>query len=122
MKQSRKPSAERTNIVLDSKLVERVKRLAKVKTTHDAVDVALEHYVPVGIGCLANCQRSSHPIPDRLREVRRTCTRDVDGRASLHDDAAYNASAGSPLKHLCDFLGDFTADEIALSSDSKARC
>jgi predicted nucleic acid-binding protein/Arc/MetJ family transcription regulator len=45
MKQSRKPTAERTNIVLDSKLVERVKRLAKVKTTRDAVHVALEHYV-----------------------------------------------------------------------------
>jgi len=45
MKQSRKPSSERTNIVLDSKLVERVKRLAKVKTTRDAVHVALEHYV-----------------------------------------------------------------------------
>jgi Arc/MetJ family transcription regulator len=45
MKQLRKPSAERTNIVLDSKLVERVKRLAKVKTTRDAVHVALEHYV-----------------------------------------------------------------------------
>ena len=43
--QSRKQSAERTNIVLDSKLVERVKRLAKVKTTRDAVHVALEHYV-----------------------------------------------------------------------------
>ena len=42
MKQLRKPSAERTNIVLDSKLVERVKRLAKVKTTRDAVHVALE--------------------------------------------------------------------------------
>ena len=45
MKQFRKPSAGRTNIVLDSKLVERVKRLAKVKTTRDAVHVALEHYV-----------------------------------------------------------------------------
>jgi Arc/MetJ family transcription regulator len=45
MKQLRKPNAERTNIVLDSKLVERVKRLAKVKTTRDAVHVALEHYV-----------------------------------------------------------------------------
>ena len=45
MKQLRKPTAERTNIVLDSKLVERVKRLAKVKTTRDAVHVALEHYI-----------------------------------------------------------------------------
>ena len=45
MRQLRKPSAGRTNIVLDSKLVERVKRLAKVKTTRDAVHVALEHYV-----------------------------------------------------------------------------
>jgi Arc/MetJ family transcription regulator len=45
MKQLRSPSAERTNIVLDSKLVERVKRLANVKTTRDAVHVALEHYV-----------------------------------------------------------------------------
>jgi len=40
-----KSSAGRTNIVLDSKLVERVKRLAKVKTTRDAVHIALEHYV-----------------------------------------------------------------------------
>jgi Arc/MetJ family transcription regulator len=45
MKQIRKPNAERTNIVLDSKLVQRVKRLAKVETTRDAVHVALEHYV-----------------------------------------------------------------------------
>jgi Arc/MetJ family transcription regulator len=45
MKHVRKPNAERTNIVLDSKLVQRVKRLAKVKTTRDAVHVALEHYV-----------------------------------------------------------------------------
>jgi len=45
MKQMRRSSAERTNIVLDSKLVERVKRLAKVKTTRDAVHIALEHYV-----------------------------------------------------------------------------
>jgi Arc/MetJ family transcription regulator len=45
MKHVRKPSAERTNIVLDSKLVQRVKRLAKIKTTRDAVQVALEHYV-----------------------------------------------------------------------------
>ena len=45
MKHIRRSSAERTNIVLDSKLVQRVKRLAKVKTTRDAVHVALEHYV-----------------------------------------------------------------------------
>jgi Arc/MetJ family transcription regulator len=45
MKHVRKPSAERTNIALDSELVQRVKRLAKVKTTRDAVHVALEHYV-----------------------------------------------------------------------------
>ena len=45
MKQSRRSIAERTNIVLDSKLVDQVKRLAKVKTTRDAVHVALEHYV-----------------------------------------------------------------------------
>jgi Arc/MetJ family transcription regulator len=45
MKHVRKPSAERTNIVLDSKLVQRVKQLAKVKTTRDAVHVALGHYV-----------------------------------------------------------------------------
>jgi Arc/MetJ family transcription regulator len=45
MKQMRKSSAERTNILLDSKLVDRVKRLANVKTTRDAVHVALEHYV-----------------------------------------------------------------------------
>jgi Arc/MetJ family transcription regulator len=37
--------AERTNIVLDSKLVERVKRLAKVKTARDTVHVMLGHYV-----------------------------------------------------------------------------
>jgi Arc/MetJ family transcription regulator len=45
MRSIRKSSTERTNIVLDSQLVERVKRLAKVKTTRDAVHVALEHYV-----------------------------------------------------------------------------
>ncbi len=37
VKQVRKSSAERTNIVLDSKLVERVKRLANVKTTRYAL-------------------------------------------------------------------------------------
>ncbi len=45
MKPIRRSSAERTNILLDSKLVDRVKRLANVKTTRDAVHVALEHYV-----------------------------------------------------------------------------
>lgn len=45
MKQQRKPIAERTNIVLDSRLIQRVKLLANVKTTRDAVHVALEHYV-----------------------------------------------------------------------------
>jgi Arc/MetJ family transcription regulator len=45
MKNIRKSSADRTNIVIDSKLVDRVKRLAKVSTTRDAVHVALEHYV-----------------------------------------------------------------------------
>jgi Arc/MetJ family transcription regulator len=45
MKQARKRSAGRTNIVLDSKLVDRVKRLANVKTARDAVHLALEHYV-----------------------------------------------------------------------------
>jgi Arc/MetJ family transcription regulator len=45
MKPIRKSAAERTNIVLDSRLVERVKLLAKVKTTRDAVHAALEHYV-----------------------------------------------------------------------------
>jgi Arc/MetJ family transcription regulator len=45
VKRLRRPGAERTNIVLDSILVERVKRLAGVKTARDAVHVALEHYV-----------------------------------------------------------------------------
>jgi Arc/MetJ family transcription regulator len=45
MKPIRRASAERTNIVLDSKLVERVKRLANVSTTRAAVHIALEHYV-----------------------------------------------------------------------------
>lgn len=45
VKQARRTSAERTNIVLDTKLIARVKRLAKVRTTRDAVHVALEHYV-----------------------------------------------------------------------------
>jgi Arc/MetJ family transcription regulator len=45
VKQARGSSADRTNIVLDAKLVNRVKRLASVKTTREAVHVALEHYV-----------------------------------------------------------------------------
>jgi Arc/MetJ family transcription regulator len=45
VKQLRRPRSERTNIVLDSKLVAKVKRLANVRTTRDAVHVALEHYV-----------------------------------------------------------------------------
>ena len=45
MKPLRRAGAERTNIVLDTRLVERVKRIANVKTTRDAVHVALEHYV-----------------------------------------------------------------------------
>jgi Arc/MetJ family transcription regulator len=45
VKQTRGISADRTNIVLDAKLVNRVKRLASVKTTREAVHVALEHYV-----------------------------------------------------------------------------
>ena len=45
MKQIRTSSAKCTNILLDSRLVDRVKRLANVKTTHEAVHVALEHYV-----------------------------------------------------------------------------
>lgn len=45
MRQARRPAADRTNIVLDSKLVARVKRLASVRTTREAVHVALEHYV-----------------------------------------------------------------------------
>ena len=45
MATSKRRAAERTNIVLDAALVNRVKRLAKVRTTRDAVHVALEHYV-----------------------------------------------------------------------------
>lgn len=36
---------ERTNVVLDTKLLRAVKRLAKVRTTRDALHVALDHYV-----------------------------------------------------------------------------
>jgi Arc/MetJ family transcription regulator len=45
MKRTRTRSGDGTNIVLDSKLVRRVKRLARVKTTREAVHVALDHYV-----------------------------------------------------------------------------
>jgi Arc/MetJ family transcription regulator len=44
MKSSRTSAAARTNVVLDRKLVATVKRLAKVKTTREAVHIALEHY------------------------------------------------------------------------------
>jgi Arc/MetJ family transcription regulator len=37
-------SGSRTNIVLDERLVARVKRLSRAKTTREAVHVALEHY------------------------------------------------------------------------------
>ncbi len=40
-----KAPSGRTNIVLDPRLVARVKRLARVKTSREAVNVALEHYV-----------------------------------------------------------------------------
>jgi Arc/MetJ family transcription regulator len=45
MRPSRKSTAERTNIVLDTELVERVKRISRAKTTREAVHVALDHYV-----------------------------------------------------------------------------
>lgn len=45
MNQRNASGLERTNIVLDGKLVARVKRLAHVKTTREAVHLALEHYV-----------------------------------------------------------------------------
>lgn len=45
MKNSTRRTLDRTNIVLDTALVNRVKRLAKVRTTRDAVHVALDHYV-----------------------------------------------------------------------------
>ena len=44
MKHARRSASERTNIVLDTKLVNRVKRLANVKTTREAVHLALDHY------------------------------------------------------------------------------
>lgn len=34
----------RTNVVLDQRLVAKVKRLSRAKTTREAVQVALEHY------------------------------------------------------------------------------
>lgn len=45
MKQRAGTGTERTNIVLDPRLVAKVKRLAHVKTTREAVHLALEHYV-----------------------------------------------------------------------------
>jgi Arc/MetJ family transcription regulator len=45
MKSTKPRPADRTNIVLDHALVRRVKRLAGVRTTRDAVHVALDHYV-----------------------------------------------------------------------------
>jgi len=60
------PNADRTNIVIDSKLVARVKRLANVKTTRDAVRVALEHYVRY------SSSRAGEPVwlaPPILQEV-----------------------------------------------------
>lgn len=38
-------TSDRTNILLDPKLVSRVKRLAGVTTTREAVHIALDHYV-----------------------------------------------------------------------------
>jgi Arc/MetJ family transcription regulator len=37
-------SGVRTNVVLDEKLVTRVKRLSRAKTTREAIQLALEHY------------------------------------------------------------------------------
>ena len=42
--QSRKREPQRTNVVLDARLVRTVKRLARVRTTREAVQAALEHY------------------------------------------------------------------------------
>lgn len=42
---TKRRTTDRTNIVLDAALVNRVKRLAKVRTTRDAVHIALDHYV-----------------------------------------------------------------------------
>ena len=38
-------AAARTNIVLDERLVTRVKRLSGAKTTREAVQLALDHYI-----------------------------------------------------------------------------
>jgi len=35
----------RTNVMLDARLVNRVKRLASVKTTREAIHLALDHYI-----------------------------------------------------------------------------
>lgn len=43
-KSASSPARARTNIVLDSQLVARVKRIARVRTTREAVQTALEHY------------------------------------------------------------------------------
>ena len=45
MKHAGRAAAERTNIVLDARLVDRVKRRARVKTTREAVHAALDHFV-----------------------------------------------------------------------------
>jgi Arc/MetJ family transcription regulator len=42
---TKRRTTDRTNIVLDATLVNRVKHLAKVRTTRDAVHIALDHYV-----------------------------------------------------------------------------
>lgn len=45
MKATKRRTTDRTNIVLDTELVNRVKKLANVRTTRDAVHIALDHYV-----------------------------------------------------------------------------
>ena len=45
MRSARTALTGRTNIVLDTALVAKVKRLARVRTTRAAVHLALEHYV-----------------------------------------------------------------------------
>ncbi len=45
MKSLKRRVADRTNIVLDAELIRRVKKLANVHTTRDAVHIALDHYV-----------------------------------------------------------------------------
>ena len=44
MPTSARSRESRTNIVLDTRLLARVKRLSKAKTTREAVHTALEHY------------------------------------------------------------------------------